>query len=637
MKMLTLITSALSALLLSVSCFAAEEILEFHSDINIYENAEMQVTEQITVNAEGRKIKRGIYRDFPTEYRDRMNNHYRVGFEIESVSRNDHREDYHTSVLDNGIRIYFGHKNRTLAPGKHKYSLRYRTNRQLGFFDNHDELYWNVTGTDWDFPIRKASARVRLPDGIPAGEISVEAYTGPQGAKGQHYRAEVRGDSLVYFETTRALPKQHGLTIVVSFPKGYIDEPTTGEQLQYLLDDNRGVLYALIGLLVVIAYYWLAWLKVGRDPEAGVIITRYTPPKGYSPASMRFIEKMGYDNGCFAVALVNLAVKGYLEIREISRNTFQLRKKPDAVVTMAPGENALARALFDQRTQIDMEQENHSVFRAAKAAHKASLKQDYEKIYFLTNRSFFIIGVLITVLVLVTAIAAAGSSFAPGAIFLLVWLTGWTFGVIFLLKTAWLQWQKVSESPLHVIPAIFITAFALPFVGAELFVIQELAKLTSLTLIIIFLLTILVNWLFYELLKAPTRAGRELLDHVEGFRHYIVVAEKNELEARYAPEKTPEHFEAYLPYAMALGVETQWANIFSGAFRDLESQGRTYHPRWYHGTRWNMHHIGDFTSGMSSSLSGAVASSSTAPGSSSGSGGGGSSGGGGGGGGGGGW
>jgi len=612
---------------------AREEILEFHSEIVVYENAEMRVTESIKVNAEGKQIKRGIYRDFPTTYKDRFNNRYNVGFYIEGVLRNEKNENYHTSTLSNGIRIYFGQKDRYLKTGEHRYSLRYLTNRQLGFFDDHDELYWNVTGNDWAFPINKASALIRLPDNIPADQIRVEAYTGSQGAKGQDYRAEVRGNGIAWFETTKPLPARHGLTIVVSFPKGYIAEPTREEKLLYLIDDNKQLLYGGIGLLIVLIYYWLAWLRVGNDPEAGVIIANYTPPKGYSPASMRYIEKMGYDNTCFAVALVNLSVKGYLKISELYDKKYRL-EKTGMKVKMAPGESALVKALFTSSSQeITMEQSNHSRFRAAKSAHEASLKQDYEKIYFLTNTRYFVVGILLTIIVLVISFIASESSGEPAALFLLVWLTGWTFGVIALLKSALLQWCNIKENLLHIIPAIFITCFAFPFIAAEIFVIYQLSQLTSHTMVFMILLTILINWLFYELLKAPTLAGRELLDRIEGFRRYIEVAERIELESRYAPKKTPELFEEYLPYAMALGMELEWGNIFAGAFRDLEQQGNQYDPAWYHGSRWNSHNLGDFTSSVSSSLTSAVSSSSTAPGSSSGGGGGGSSGGGGGGGG----
>ena len=164
----------------------------------------MLVAEHIRVRAEGDKIKRGIYRDFPTKYRDRLNNNYQVMFELLEVQRNGINEPYHTKQLSNGIRIYIGRSDRFIDRGEHAYSIIYKTKRQLGFFDKFDELYWNVTGNGWDFPIDKASAIVNLPVTFPQDQINLEGYTGPQGPKGQNYTAHVEYDGSAWFETTSA-------------------------------------------------------------------------------------------------------------------------------------------------------------------------------------------------------------------------------------------------------------------------------------------------------------------------------------------------------------------------------------------------------------------------------------------------
>ncbi|MDX1519810.1 MAG: DUF2207 domain-containing protein, partial [Gammaproteobacteria bacterium] len=496
MKLRVLSLLLFCVLLLPFSLQAREEILSYHSDIVVNDTGEMTVTENITVRAEGNRIKRGIYRDFPTNYRDRFGNRYRVGFDVEGVLRNGQIEAWHVKPLSNGVRVYFGSSDNYIDKGVHKYRFRYRTNRQLGFFDNHDELYWNVTGTDWAFPINKASAQVRLPDSIPADAITVEAYTGAQGSKGQDYHAEIRGNGLAYFETTRPLPQRHGLTIVTAFPKGHIREPTAEEKLQYLIDDNRQLLYLGLGLLLVLVYYWISWILVGRDPQSGVIITRYRPPEGYSPASMRFIERMGYDNTCFAVALVNLAVKGYLTISEVSSisglsaDKYSLKKTGKTNINMAPGESALVRKLFIGSSLVTLEQANHKRISDAKSAQETALKQNYEKIYFVTNTWYFLVGVLLTLLVLIAGFIAAPVAINDGSLFLLVWLTFWTFGVIALLKMAWLRWKMVKQNKIYILAALFYSAFALPFVAAEIAVLGQLVKLTSYTLVGIILATV---------------------------------------------------------------------------------------------------------------------------------------------------
>ncbi|MEJ2529458.1 MAG: DUF2207 domain-containing protein, partial [Gammaproteobacteria bacterium] len=305
---------------------ARERILDYHSDISVQQDGSMLVEEQIKVVAEGNQIKRGIYRDFPTEYRDGLNNRYNVSFDLLEVKRDGVSEPYHTKSISNGIRVYAGRSDYVIPHGEHSYTFLYKTNHQLGFFKGFDELYWNVTGNGWDFPIDHASARVHLPGTIPPDEIRVEGYTGPRGSKAQNYTARVDYDGSALFETTTKLNRHEGLTIVTSWPKGYVSEPTDEQKMGRFLRDNSSAGIAIGGIALLLLYYLAAWRKVGRDPEPGAIIPLYQPDSGYSPASMRFISRMGYDNKSFSAAIVNMAVKGYLEIDESRTGVFTLRK-----------------------------------------------------------------------------------------------------------------------------------------------------------------------------------------------------------------------------------------------------------------------------------------------------------------------
>jgi uncharacterized membrane protein len=192
------------------------------------------------------------------------------------------------------------------------------------------------------------------------------------------------------------------------------------------------------------------------------------------------------------------------------------------------------------------------------------------------------------------------------------------------------------KNPLHTAGAAGMTLFALPFFAGEIFGLTMFARAVSLPAIGLFLSALLVNALFYQLLKAPTRLGRRIMDEAEGFRMYLAFAEKDRLDILNPPEKTPELFEKYLPYALALGVENQWNERFAGVLEKAAEDG-TYRPGWYHSRSWVSGDVAHLGSSLGGAFSGAISSASTAPGSSSGSSGGGSSGGGGGGGGGGGW
>ncbi len=617
---------------------AEERILSYHSDIEISADSSMQVTETIRVRSEQKEIKRGIYRDFPTDYKDRFGNRYRVGFEMIEATRDGHSEPWHSESEGNGVRVYLGDKNVSLESGDYSYAITYRTNRQLGFFDDHDELYWNVTGNHWSFPIEKVTVQVTLPEGLRAEQLKPEAYTGQLGATGQDYRTSVDYDGTVRFATTRAFNKGEGLTIVVSWPKGYVHEPTRREEVNYLLRDNQSWVILLIGLSVLMVYYLLAWVMVGRDPQGGVIITRYEPPSGLSPGTARFVVRMGYDHNTFAAALVNLAVKGLIEIREVG-DEYTLVRTSHPSENLAAGEKAILKHLFRDLNgvTITLERSKHATISKALKAHEAALRSNSEALYFMRNRSWLTPGIIISVLIFAGVIyGLPNNELKMAGLFLSVWLTFWTLGVFSLGKKVWFAWRSVN-SPLDTVGALFITLFATPFFCAEVVVIGLLGSQVSVTIPAILLSAIGINLLFHHLLKAPTRTGRRLLDELEGFRQFLDVAEREEMNFRNPPEKTPELFERFLPYALALGVGQQWMERFAGLFLRLEEREEQYRPVWYHGHNWNVHDLGGFTNSLGGSLGSALGTSSAAPGSSSGSGGGGSSGGGGGGGGGGGW
>ncbi|MCP4046094.1 MAG: DUF2207 domain-containing protein, partial [Gammaproteobacteria bacterium] len=209
-------------LLITASVCADERILDYQANVQIHADGSLIVTEDIRVRSEGKKIRRGIYRDFPTSYTDHFGNHYQAGLNVLDVQRDGVAEPFHTENRSNGVRIYIGSSNRTLSNGIHEYRLRFYTNRQLGFFEDYDELYWNVTGNDWVFPIDHASVRIGLPAPIYADDLRTAVYTGPQGANGQDAELQIVNEQTVRVETTQGLRAYEGLTVAVGWPKGVV-------------------------------------------------------------------------------------------------------------------------------------------------------------------------------------------------------------------------------------------------------------------------------------------------------------------------------------------------------------------------------------------------------------------------------
>ncbi len=630
----------LSCLLYSVQIFAAEEIISFDSHIHVHDDSTMSVTEEITVRAENRKINRGIYRDFPTQYKGKLSNKIKVGFEIINVLRNGRSEPYHTKKMSNGLRIYIGNKDSYINNGEHTYTIKYKTNQQLGFFDSHDELYWNVTGNGWEFPILEATASVQLPSSIKASDVKLEAYTGVTGSKGQSYDTDTDYSGNYIFKTNRILSNKEGLTIVVAWPKGHIDEPTLMQKTSWWWQANIDNPINLLGFIGLLIFYINSWWRLGRDPKSGIIIPHYQPPQGFPPGGLRYINEMGHDKKAFTAALLNLAVKGYLKIDETG-DTYTLHKRKNSILKLPPGEQAIYSSLFKKESNsIRLKNTNHSEISNAISQHKSALKKEYSQSYFIHNRKTLYIGIFISILIGIFVLLNLKNGENKGAaLFLMFWLSIWTPVTGFMIF-AWFEALKSKFTFRKAIGLPTATIFAGTWLAGELGALVALCSIIGITNGLMLISLFIINTIFYFLLKKPTLEGRKLLDKTEGFKKYLEVAEQEELDFKYPPKKTPKLFEAYLPFALALGVENQWAEQFSGVF-NLHGENENYHPSWYSGSYWDINNLNTFTNSVGSSLNSAISSSSTAPGSSSGSssfgGGGGFSGGGGGGGGGGGW
>ncbi len=611
---------------------ASERILKFHSRIVVNPDATMTVTETITVNCARQEIKRGIIREFPTTYRDRYGNNVRVGFQVQEVLRDGRTEPYRLEAAANGQKIYIGKKDLYLRPGVYTYTIRYDTDRQLGYFQDFDELYWNVTGNGWTFPIDAAEAVVVLPDG--ADILQHAAYTGPFGAKDQDFRVSYDRFGNIVFTTTRGLAPKEGLTIAVAWPKGLVREPTGAEKTAYFFKDNLSSLLGLIWLAIVLGYYLVVWNRVGRDPEKGPVIPLFEPPQGFSPAATRFLMRMGFDNKAFAAAVVDMAVKGYLTIEE-SDGDYSLHKRSGNDASLSRGERRLGGSLFALESAVEMKNKNHTIIKAAREALKDTLTRELTKIYFFTNFNYLVPGVVLTVLALGSIILVA--PFRAESAFSSLWLSIWSVGCYALGLQVIRSWQGAGGGLGKTLGALGISLFSLPFFGGLLIGTFFFARSVSYSAAFIFISIGLANAVFFHLLKAPTLKGRQVMDQIDGFKMYLSVAEQERLEILHPPEKTPELFEKYLPYALALDVENEWSEQFADVLAKAEEDGHPYHPPWYSGRSWDTLGASGFTDTLGSAFAAAIASSATAPGSSSGSGGGGFSGGGGGGGGGGGW
>lgn len=624
---------------IEVAAEQKEVILSFSSDIFVHADSRLTVSETITVIAHGNKIKRGIYRDLLAKTKDQSGNTINGDFSIKKVLKNGSPEPYHIKKTSNGIRLYIGDKNIYLKRGAYTYKIIYEASSQLVFLEQFDELYWNVTGNDWAFPIETASVDVTLP--IGASILQSDGYTGPIGSKGKHFRVIPESTADITFVTTRRLQPGEGFTIAVAWPKGFVSSPTFSQKIRKLYSSNRETLVCLAVIAVILIYFITAWFRVGKDPASKAIIPQTYPPGNHSPAAARFLKQMEHsiDFTALSATILNMGVKGYLSIEEKEKNHFDLILRDTLNTSLTSEEQAVGDALFPgKKKRLSLYNENKSFIKEIDSAQKAlldTLKKKYGKGkgYFSINNRYGLPGCLGSMAILFGFIWYAAnntdiSSVDPGVFatdhrigigaLLLFWTVGIYAGVSMAIK-AWFGGRGWKS--------LLWLFFSFPF-GMLLFAIMYFNKIAVSPVILITLIILpAMNMLFYELLKAPSIKGQKLLDQFAGFALYLSVAEKDRLNLLNPPNETPELFSRFLPWALALDVEQEWSERFSSL---LQTSG--YQPTWYRGTRspstFGQSFANSFNSAM---LSGSSSSSS------SGSGGGGSSGGGSGGGGGGGW
>jgi uncharacterized membrane protein YgcG len=619
-----------------VQAAGAEEVIRnFVSDVTVQTDGTLEVRETITVNVEGTQIKRGILRDFPTTYKDRHGQQVQVGFDVLSITRDGHNEPWSSSYTGNGVSLRIGDKDVYIDYGEHTYVITYTTTRQIGFFETFDELYWNATGNGWTFPIERAEAIIRLPQGAKTGQHAV--YTGPFGASGRDAAVTASGGTLFAAQTTRRLEAGEGLTVAVSWQKGIVSPPTEVQKRWWWIMDNLG--YFLLGLTIagVGAYYLYAWNKVGRDPPGGTIVPLFAPPPGLGPAGVRYIWKQRFDDQGFAAAMVGLAVKKRLRIDD-DDGDYSVTRTSGGSEPLTRTEQVLLGSL--PQGTLELKRGNHVKVRASRSAIEGALNDEYDGTMFLKNAKWFVLGAVLSGVGLLLSgfMMPAGEGAVIG--FVTIFSSIW-WGVILTIGWTMAQGLLSGRGVLSKLRSLMGMLFLVPFVfGGVVAPASMFLGLGTTWPVMLFIagaiVLMLFNFVFYWLLKAPTPKGRAILDQIEGFRMYMTTAEEERLKVLHPPEKTPELFERYLPYAMALDCENEWNAKFASVLAAAAAAGATAgtSPSWYHGSNWNS---GSFSRDLSSGLASSISSASVAPGSSSGSGGGGSSGGGGGGGGGSGW
>lgn len=611
-----------------------ERILSFHSDINVDTHSGLDITEKIKVHSLGDQIRRGIFRTLPLS-RNLNNRTQKVKYEIISIKKNGKEEDYHEEIEDGFLKIYIGNKDVILQPGNYDYEIHYKTENQIGFFDQYDELYWNVNGNYWDFPVDTISATVNLPQG--ANILQNSCYTGFAGSTEKNCNSKLLSDYSIEWSAS-GFQANDGLTIAVGFKKGIMIPPPPPSFLE-----KFGILIGgFLVFLGLLYYYYSTWRKYGVDPEKPIVYPQFNSPNDLSPASLGYLKAETFKNKYITAALVNLAIKGYIQIIEkendgllgFFKSTYYTVKKLKPSDDKLPKEEKklMDHLLPSSRETIDFDGKYDSKIEQAVLNCKESLKFQHDAFLNEGNNAKKLI--LPSLLITFVYVAGLLLSFRMFPEFEKVFIGLILYVVLFIAFF-------IAALLFKYFPGLFKIFLAFPviiFIGIGLF-IHKSSDFTidnNFNICYIFIVLGFTSLVIYEfLIKRPSEEKLKIKSLIEGFQMYMGAAENEQLKFHNPPEMTPQVFEKYLPFAMVLGVDEIWGQKFDAMLSKMSTE---YHSNWYVGSTLNRY---AFASTLNSSLTSSIQSSSTQPSnnssSGSGSGGGGFSGGGGGGGGGGGW
>ncbi len=518
----------------------AEEISDFTETINIQKDGSLIVEEVISYDFQG-ESKHGIYRDIPFKYKARGGN-YNLRLEVVSVTDGtDHKYNYTVSNQGDNKQIKIGDAD-ILVEGKKIYNIKYRIKRAINFFNDNDELYWNVTGDKWPVEIKQTKAIIVLPEISDEAGLKMDCFSGPTGSTDQcvssrfEYLGVGKVKEAVFIDDI--LQAGYGFTIVLALPKGLVDEPTL---ISKLIDTVKDNFILALPLLVFIFFYYL-WHKKGRDARGrGTIVAQFDAPVGLSPMAVGTLYDEKADNKDFSANIINLAVKGYLKIVQTEQGL--IFKRPDYALLALSSTQPITKS---ERSILDaIFKEDNLETDAKKIAEIKTLANlsEFDKMVFLSDLKN----------VFYKALSKIKSDIYAE-----------------LAEQGYYKNNPQNVRTGYTVFGIFLIFFGI-FVGSILGLLAIFSIVLSGFIVII----------FARIMPAKTAKGALAKEYIRGLRVYLNVAEKDRINFHNAPEKKPEIFETLLPFAMVLGVEKQWAKQFADLYIDRQ-------PSWYAGSNTNV-------------------------------------------------
>ncbi len=563
---------------------AYEHILSFDSRARFNPDGSMEMQENIKVLALGNESRRGIFRTLPLTWNRQDGKIFSVNYEIKSVSRDGEYEPYSLDKEAKTLTLRIGSAQQTLRPGIYNYEIRYQVSNHFSRFPEWDELYWNVTGNDWAWPISKASFRLELPDAAANlsadakdGRLrSIDVYTGAAGAK--EHNAEILADGSV--RTVRSLAKGEGLTVVYTWPRAILAgaaAPEAALPLVHLLIPTLKTSVVWLPLLLMVGYYLLWWRKnvTGTGLRMPPVVPLYSLPSSMSPGYLRFITRRKYDDMAFSSDLLALVAKRGMAVTGNKKQSHSpwlsesgvkqhLTRLPvDGNKRLNSNDLKLLSTLFKgKQKNIDISRAHQPSMQNARKLQETRCEEQRAKLFRKWGqplRRCIYIALLVPVACGLWVNTEAALLTIPALLFMLIGGAMLTFLLRYLCRPReiWRAWGPVP---------LFFSVVTGPFatLGGGLFIFG-IVPITQLpagyigALLVAFALCVFVGW------KTPryTQRGLDELAIAKGLKLYLGTAEKHRYQAIYPPAQMISHFEELLPVALALGVGKTWANTFA--------------------------------------------------------------------------
>lgn len=570
---------------------AYEHILSFDSRASFNPDGSMEMQENIKVLSLGNEIRRGIFRTLPLTWNRQDGKIFSVEYAIKSVSRDGVAESYSLDRAAKTLTVRIGSAERFLKPGIYEYKIRYQVSNHFSRFPDWDELYWNVTGNDWNWPIRRASFHLELPDaaynlnaeGRDTRLRTIDVYTGRQGAKESNAVVLPNGS----IQTSQSLARGEGLTVVYTWPRAILANapaPEAALPFVHLLVPTLTTSVIWLPLLLLIGYYGLWWRKnvIAKGLKMPPVVPQFSLPATMSPGYLRFITRRKYDDVAFSSDLLDLVAKRAVTLTKKKTTTKSIwssasvdeqwlsRSSDERNRSLNAADQQLLSTLFNgKRKNINLSTPHQQMMINARKwlekrceEQKPQLCQRWGKPF----RHCIYIALLVPIVCGVWFNPVAALLTIPSLLFMAVGVSLVLFFLNFLRHPV----ETIRQwGPVLILMALVFGPFALTAGGVFLFGTIPITQLPAGyvgALLTAMMLCAVVGW------KTPryTQNGLNDLAVAKGLKLYIKTAEEPRYQALYPPDQRVAHFESLLPVALALGVGKTWANTFA---RYLESSG----------------------------------------------------------------